>query len=119
MGYGRSRLKKKCLKQFHEFFSFLPQANIRRKKVKTTNLRFIKEISFRLYVCSSQKNRYFICNTHLLCNFFSSLICVNFTKKNNSKKKHFLFVCQIQICVNKNQRPFQKKKKKKKKKKKS
>ena len=53
---------------------------------------------------TTAKNRYFICNTTLR-NFFSSLICVLFYKKFIIRKKIFLFVCQI--CVNKNQRPFQ------------
>ena len=52
----------------------------------------------------AKKNRYFICNNtkHLLRNFFSSLICVNFTKrKNNWKKKLFfcLYVRYVSIKI--------------------
>ena len=43
--------------------------------------------------------------TTLTSQFFSSLICVNFTKRKNNWKKTF-FRLYVR-CVNKNQRPFQ------------
>merc|ERR1739836_275690 len=106
MGYGRSRLKRIFLVISRIFFH--PQQIFDEKKTVTTNLCFIKEISFRLYVCSSQKkNRYFICNNTTLTSqfFFPPLFVSILQKEKIIGKKTFLFVCQI--CVNKNQRPFQ------------
>merc|ERR1712150_310037 len=93
-------IKKNVCSNFTNFFSFLPQANIRRKKVNNKP-SFYKRDLIQI-VCLFQPKIYFICNTHLLCNFFSSLICVNFTKK----------------IIRKKNIPFKPKKKKKKKKKK-
>merc|ERR1712150_361853 len=106
MGYGRSRLKKMFVAISRIFF--LPSASKYSKKKVNNKPSFYKRDLIQI-VCLFQPKKIdtlYVIHTYYSAIFFPPLFVSILQKKNNSKK-HFLFVCQIQICVNKNQRPFQ------------